>query len=336
MPESNKVRDVVVVGSFVQDLAFYAESFPRPGESRIGRFAPGPGGKGFNQAIAAHRLGARTVFIGAVGDDPFGESARAFAESEGMETALVIRKGETSGVSSILVDASAQNMIVVDLGANRALPTAEIDARRDLIENASVVLCQTESDLAATLRALTLGRDGGATTILNPAPINEGVGRALLDATDILTPNETEFAFLLKHLVGETLPPEYWHEPGERLHAWCAQLGVPTVVVTLGADGCFVSHHDAPTSGRSARYRKPDATAWSAVPAAAVDAVDTTGAGDAFSGGLAAGLVEFPGDFEAAVRFATLVAGFSTTEPGTAPSMPTRTDIDAFDATIRT
>ncbi len=334
MPGSNDAPDVVVVGSFVQDLAFYADSFPRPGESRIGRFAPGPGGKGFNQAIAAHRLGARTVFVGAVGDDGFAESARSFAENESMETALIVCEGRSSGVSSIIVDASAQNMIVVDLGANRALPSAEIDARRALLESASVVLCQTESDLAATLRALEIARSGGATTILNPAPINDEVGRALLDATDILTPNETEFAFLMQHLAGETLPDEYWHDEGERFHEWCGRLGVPTVVVTLGADGCFVSHHASHVHRPTPRYWRQDAPPWAAVPAAPVDAIDTTGAGDAFSGGLAAALVEFPDDFEAAVKFATQVAGLSTTRPGTAPAMPTRTDIDAFDATV--
>lgn len=327
--------DVVVVGSFVQDLAFYATTFPRPGESRIGRFVPGPGGKGFNQAIASHRLGATTLFVGAVGDDAFAREAEAFASSEGLRTALVVCEGRRSGVSSITIDDTAQNMIVVDLGANVALPAVEIDARAASLEAATVVLCQAECNLEATARALRIARRAGAATVLNPAPINAGVDRALLADTDILTPNETEFAYLMEHLFGEVLPDRYWTRDPEDLHGWCARLGVPTVVVTLGEQGCFVSHHAEHGPGRGHRYLGPGVEPWAAVPAVRVDAIDTTGAGDAFSGGLAAGLVDAGTDFLAAVTFANRVAGLSTTRPGTAPSMPTRTDIEAFVAARR-
>ena len=321
--------DVVVVGSFVQDLAFYAETFPKPGESRIGRFAPGPGGKGFNQAIASHRLGASTLFVGAVGADSFGESARTFAAEQGMPVDLVVCEDQRSGVSSIVVDASAQNIIVVDLGANRALPPSEIDARHEMLASSRVVLCQAESNLAATARALKQGREAGATTVLNPAPINDEVDASLISLADVVTPNETEFAFLMAHLRGRTLADEYWLSSDEEVHAWCGELGSPTVVLTLGDQGCFVSHHRAHATGGH-RFLGSDESPWARVHAADVHAVDTTGAGDAFSGALAAGLASAEGDFLAAVRFANTAAGLSTTQPGTAPAMPNRGAVEAF------
>ena len=310
---------VVVVGSFVQDLTFYAREFPAPGESRIGRFVTGPGGKGFNQAIACHRQGVPTLFVGGVGDDGFAEGARAFAAAEGLQVEFVVRSGVASGAASVVVNDQAENMIVVALGANDEISSADVERAAAAISGAAVVLCQTECNMGATRRALELGRNGGAMTILNPAPINDAIDLEQIQLADVIVPNETEFAFLAEHLLGERLADEYWQMDPASLHALCARLGVGTVVLTLGGSGCFESHHGAGAP-------KPG---WRAVPAIAVEPVDTTGAGDAFNGGLAAGLVEHPNDFAAAVDHANRVAGLSVTRPGTAPAMPTRADVDA-------
>ena len=311
---------VVVVGSFVQDLTFYAREFPAPGESRIGRFVTGPGGKGFNQAIACHRQGVPTLFVGGVGDDAFARDALGFAEAEGMATEFLVQAGVASGAASVVVNERAENMIVVALGANDALSSADVERVRPAIAEAAVVLCQTECGMSATRRALELGRSSGAVTILNPAPINDAVDLELVRLADVLVPNETEFAFLAEHLLGERLPDRYWETERDSLHALCAKLGVRTLVLTLGSSGCFESHHGPAAPGRG----------WRAVPACPVEAVDTTGAGDAFSGGLAAGLVEYPGDFAAAVDHATRVAALSVTRPGTAPAMPSRAEVAAL------
>ena len=319
---------VIVVGSYVQDLTFYAAEFPAPGESRIGRFVTGPGGKGFNQAIACHRQGVPTFFLGAVGDDVFGRTAREFAESEGMAASLVERSGFASGAASVVVNERGENMIVVALGANDELRVSDVAAEEARFEGARAVLCQVESDLGATRHALELGRRHGVVTILNPAPINPDVSGDLIALADVLVPNETEFAFLMEHAFGERLDDEYWKMPGPALHEICGRAGVATVVITLGEAGCFVSHHARGKSGQ--RFLEAGAAAFGFVPPADVEAIDTTGAGDAFNGGLAAGLVRFGDDFEAAVVHANRVAGLSTTRPGTAPAMPSAGDVEAF------
>ena len=311
---------IVVVGSFVQDLTFFANEFPAPGESRIGRFSTGPGGKGFNQAIAAHRQGTPTRFVGAVGDDGFAEAARRFAEAEGLQVDFCVHPGVASGAASVVVNDAAENMIVVALGANDELSEADVERSADVISSAEVVLCQTECNMAATRKALELGRSAGTTTILNPAPINEHIDLALIELADVLVPNETEFAFLAAHLLGEHLDDDYWRMPAEALHALCGRFREGSVVLTLGGSGCFESHHGETALGDGFR----------AVAAVPVDAIDTTGAGDAFNGGLAAGLVRHQGDFGAAVDHATRVAALSVTRAGTAPAMPTLAEVQAL------
>ncbi len=329
MPDSAARTDVIVVGSYVQDLTFYAAEFPAPGESRIGRFATGPGGKGFNQAVACHRLGVETFFLGAVGDDVFADGVRAFAASERLPASFVEHAGLATGAASVVVNARAENMIVVALGANEALRESDVSAEGARFADTCVVLCQVESNLAATARALELGRRNGAITMLNPAPINERLTSSLLEQTDILVPNETEFAFLMDHLFGRRLDAAYWTLPGAELHEICGRVGVPTVVITLGDKGCFVSHH---RTGSPHRYLDTSASPWIALPAADVSPIDTTGAGDAFNGGLAAGLVHHGDDITAAATYANQVAGLSTTRAGTAPAMPTAAEVRSFAA----
>lgn len=311
------MHDVVVVGSFVQDLAFSTPRFPAPGESRIGRFATGPGGKGFNQAVAAKRQDVTTLFVGAVGKDMFAQQVRTFAEHERLRCGFEVIDTQASGAASIVVDERGDNLIVVALGANEHLSVAHVERFEREIASAKVLVCQLESSIAAVERALTIARKAGVITILNPAPINDGVTFDTLRDVDILVPNETEFAFLREHLQGVSMAPQYWTGAEEDVHAHCRALGVPTVIVTLGERGCFVSHaDDAPRHPTSLPYYK--------VASADVSPVDSTGAGDAFCGGLAAGLAHVGvGKLNVACQFATRVAGMSTEQAGTAPAMPT-------------
>ena len=307
---------VVVIGSFVQDLFFETPAFPRPGQSVVGTFRTAPGGKGFNQAIAAARAGARTGFVGALGRDDFGAGARAFLAAEGVEFHGIEAANQSSGTAVVMVDASGQNQIIVSLGANESL--AGGDFPNPWLAGATIVVSQLEICLPVAAEALRRAHAYGATTILNPAPMRAEFDPAMLAQVDILVPNESEFAALVNRAAGAggagieedvliTLPTA-------ELQSLCRKLGPRLVLVTLGERGCLLSCPDRAV----------------ALPAlAGVQAVDTTGAGDAFIGAFAAAYLEFDGDAERAARFANTVAGLSIQRPGAAPAMPRRLEIDA-------
>lgn len=300
---------VVVVGSFVQDLAFMTPVFPRVGETRIGEFLTGPGGKGFNQAVSCHRLGTQTLFMGAVGEDIFAQTIREFAEKEALPIALEVHPLLKTGAASIVVNAESQNLIVVALGANASLSADFIEAQQAAIRRSRVTVCQLECSIAATTRAFELARGGESRTVLNPAPINEECPKDLFELVDIIVPNESEFEHLLRRHVGVEVSGDLADRSDTELGALCAKIPVPTVVLTLGARGAFLCAESGDVCLR--------------FPAADVRAIDTTGAGDSFTGALASGLVRFEGDITRAVRFAVLASGLSTERRGTAPAMPT-------------
>lgn len=308
---------VVVVGSFVQDLTWKCDAFPRPGETVVGTFVTGPGGKGSNQAIACGRAGVSTLYVGAVGADAFGRDAAAFYRAEKIGARFAVKPREATGTAAILVNREGQNEIIVALGANGSLAKKDIPA--EAVKSARVVVCQCESNLATTAHVLKLARAAGVTTVLNPAPMRPDFNPALLRHVDILIPNETEFASLVNCLPawGETnFTAEKLHQlqPAQQ-HALVRRLGVANVILTLGSKGCFVSLPDR----------------FEALPAhTGISVVDTTGAGDAFVGGFAAGMVRFDGDLTAAARFGNAVAALSVTKFGTAPSMPRRPEIERF------
>lgn len=314
---------VVVVGSYVQDHAWVVDRFPAPGETRraLG-FSSGPGGKGFNQAVACRRQGVATAFLGALGDDALGATARRFAQDEGLDARWQDVAPTPTAASSILVNAQGENQIAVDLAANEKLDAEWLRAQAGVFAGASVVLCQLENDLPAIDAALALGREAGARCVLNPAPVHPQLTRATIDAAGILTPNETEFDLLCARFAAPA--PGAQHVAtldDDSLHALCRRLSSGTVVVTLGRHGGFVSHGADLRGDAAAHYR------YAPEP---VRAIDTTGAGDAFSGGLAAGLCLFAdAPFEVAVRYANRVAALSTEAIGTAPAMPTRAQVVA-------
>jgi len=319
-------HSVVVVGSFNQDLTFYTEDFPRPGETAVGDFRPGPGGKGFNQAVAASRAGVSTLFVGAVGRDAFGGSARKFARAAGLHAHFIDKPKHATGSALITVNAAGQNHIIISPGANLGLRPRDLPLA--LLLPAKVVVCQGESDYHTVGFVLRTARRNGAITVFNPAPMRAGFDLALLRHTEVLIPNESEFIALVKKCPAcaallRTAPFNAGREftetalrtlPGEALHRLCRCLQVPVVIVTLGARGSFVSQPDV----------------YLRISAHDVEVVDTAGAGDAFVGGFAAGLVKFKHNIFEAAHYASAVTALSVMQPGTAPSMPIAREIARF------
>jgi len=310
------LAQVVVVGSFNVDHVWHCQALPRRGETLIGSYSTGPGGKGFNQATASARSGARTVFVCALGADSGGQLARDLAASAGIELRAETSDAAT-GTAGIYVAADGGNSIVIGAGANAALSTDYVARQAGEISAARIVLAQLESPVESVFEAMRLARAGGIRTILNPAPANAPSTRELLAVADILTPNETEFATLLARHAGERVDAaQVAALEGARLHRLCRVL-LPrgTVVVTLGAEGAFVSHREAKCRGDEIPYYR--------VPAFPARTVDTTGAGDAFNGALAGSLATMRGRaFADHVRFAAQYAALSTEHEGAAASMP--------------
>ena len=313
---------VLVVGSYNQDHVWCSDELPAPGATRLGTYASGPGGKGFNQAVAAARAGARTGFVTALGEDAAAATARALAHDEGIELHADVHADLPSGTAGIFVDAGGRNVITVAPGANAALSAAFVRAARPAFAGADVVLAQLEVAPEAVQAALAMAREAAATTVLNPAPANAPTTPGLLALADVLTPNETEFAALLSRHGDRTIDAGGVHAMADQaLHALCQSLRATTWVITLGGHGVFVSHADT--------NRRGDDLACYRLAAGPAKAVDTTGAGDAFSGALAAILAERPGaPFREAAMFANRYAARSTESEGAARAMPRRRDLD--------
>jgi len=317
---------VAVIGSFVQDLAFKVLTFPAPGETRIGEFFTGPGGKGSNQAVASHRQGVPTLFIGAIGDDLFGAGYRDWTAKEGLPTSLLVVNEKPTGAASIVVNDKAENVIVVALGANDALTPEHVLSVLSAHPTVSVLLLQAESNLKAAEEALHYARTKGLFSIFNPAPINPGVTPELLAFADCITPNETECAYLLEKFTGVKVDKDIALLSDDELKAACEHLPCSTILITIGSQGSILyQRRVAPGKIRSINQGEVLRT-----PSLPVTPIDTTGAGDAFNGGLAAGLVTFGGDLPQAIRYATVVAGLSTERAGTAPAMPSADDVRKF------
>ncbi|MCS6863346.1 MAG: ribokinase, partial [Abditibacteriales bacterium] len=276
---------IVVIGSSNTDMVVKCPKLPAPGETVLGgEFLMAAGGKGANQAVAAARLGAEVEFVARLGRDMFGDAALQGFEREGVGTRFIVRDADApSGVALIFVDARGENEIVVASGANMRLSPADVDAAEEAIAQAQVVVLQLEIPLATVAHALDLAHRHGVSVILNPAPAQK-LPNELLSKVSVLTPNEIE----LRLLTGNAEPPgsagaspaqgegeapvepRREHERAERL----LHTGVGTVIVTMGGEGALV------VTGDGSRH----------VPAFQVEAVDTTAAGDCFTGALAVAL----------------------------------------------
>jgi ribokinase len=299
---------VTVMGSYVTDLAFRTEKLPAWGETYMGSsFRMGPGGKGSNQAVASARAGARVSFISKLGRDLFGDLARKTYRDEGIDTTHLLETFSPTGAASIVIDAKrGENSIVVVPGACFELAPDEVAQARELIARSAVFVTQLELALPTVEFGLELAHSLGVPTILNPAP-GRALPASLFPHCDYITPNETEAEIITGVRVASLAD-------ADRAADALLVRGARNAVVTLGAQGALVKN----------------ATLRELVPAfRAGEVIDTTGAGDAFNGGFAVALAEGRGIVEAA-RFACAVAGISVTRPGTAPSMPQRSEVDAL------
>lgn len=321
---ANEPPSVIIVGSYVQDHVWQTDRFPQPGETRraLG-FSTGPGGKGFNQAVACVRQQGHTLFIGALGSDALAESARNFAENEKLACAWLILDQVPTAAAGIIVNADGANQIMVNLAANEHLSTDFLRSHGAHFAEARVLLVQLENNLDAVRTALELGAQHGLLRVLNPAPMHAGLDPAMLSLCDLITPNETEFAQLVERFCGKTLKADEVASMADaELHALSRDLGVSSIVITLGAAGCFVSHAADTLRGDSRDHYR--------VAAEKVVVVDTTGAGDSFNGALVAMLsTSTEGTFADAVRYANRVAAMSTEKPGAASAVPHRHEVIA-------
>jgi ribokinase len=312
---------VLVVGSVNVDLVVQTERLPQPGETVLGgTFRRFHGGKGGNQAVAAARLGVPVMLVAALGDDELAGEARAALAREGVGTDVLATLADTpTGVALILVDAKAENEIVVAPGANSGLTAELVRAALARLDPhpADVVIVTHEIPTEAAREALRIGRAGGAWTVLNPAPA-DGIDRTMLALADVVTPNRGELARLAS-------------EDGRRSGRTAGGIDPVRAATTLlattsegpGASKAFLVSLGASGAVLVTRDRPPVDIA-----APKVKAVDATGAGDALNGALAAGLAVGL-DLEAAARRAVVAASLSVTRPGAREGMPSATELAA-------
>jgi ribokinase len=285
------------------DLAVRAPRLPRAGETLLGGpFGANPGGKGANQAVAAARMGAKIAMIGCVGDDAHGRELTDALRAEDIDTAHVVRRADcANGVAMITVAAGGENTIVVAAGANATLTPSDVERAGDAIRSSRMLVMQLETPLECVVRAAQIARDARVRVLLNAAPARE-LPRDLLAVLDFLVVNEGEARALLGEHRGAS---------AEQIGRALLELGVGTAVVTLGERGAIAA----------------DLRRLVIQPAFAVRAVDTTAAGDAFVGALAASLVR--GDeLELAVRTGCAAGALAATVHGAIASLPRRADVE--------
>jgi len=301
------VGRVVVVGSSNIDLVMKMARLPRVGETVTdASFVQAFGGKGANQAVGAARAGAKVAFVGCVGDDAYGRQVRSNLEADGIDVRFVFAEtGVASGTALIMVGGEGENYISVAPGANGRLTPAHVDRAREAIERSAVVITQCEIPEETLEHVVALGAELGKPVLLNLAPARQ-LSSAALARLAWLAVNETEAEFLTGRKVASDRDVE------EAARALLAR-GPKAVVLTLGARGAYVAAEGV----------------RALVPGFAVEAVDTTAAGDVHCGALAVALVEGRPVLEA-VRFANAAAALSVTRLGAQPSAPLRRDVDTL------
>ena len=298
------MNKVTVVGSFMYDLVATAPRRPKTGETLIGdSFGTFLGGKGANQAIAASRAGAIVSMVGRLGNDLFGDQFLEKFSTEVINTEFVIQDTENgTGVGMPLIDASGDNSIVIIPQANMALSFENIDQAESSIADSDVLVLQCEVPMEANQRAAEIANKTDTLVILNPAPACE-IPDALLSLVDIITPNESETEILTG------MPTETDNQAIEAAHLLLSK-GIETVILTLGSRGSFLL---------TKKMEK-------LIPAYSVEVVDTTAAGDAFCGALAASLAHGI-NIEKSVKIANAAGALAVTKLGAEPSLPSREEI---------
>lgn len=301
-------KKVTVFGSFVVDLMGRTPHLPEPGETVKGSvFKMGPGGKGFNQGVAAHKAGADVTMVTKLGRDSFADIALNTMKELKMDTGRVLFSDTVeTGCALIMVDEkTSQNEIVVILGACNTITDEEVDSLDDLIGDSEYLLTQLETNVSSVEHIVDIAYKKGVKVILNTAPV-QPIEDELLSKIDLITPNEVEAEIL----TGIKIDSE---EAADCAAEWFFSKGVKNVLITLGGRGVYIN----------TKEKK------GIIPAYHVEAIDTTGAGDAFNGGLLAALAEGKDLWEAA-DFANALAALSVQKIGTTPAMPWREEIDRF------
>ena len=296
---------ICVVGACNIDLISYVPRMPAIGETLHGtRFRIGFGGKGANQAVMAAKLGANVSIVTKLGRDTFGEDTLKNFKSFNINTDHVHFTEEAfSGVAPISVNPEGQNSIVIVTGANDLLTEAEIEAARPVIAQSGAVVCQLEIPLNLTLKALSVARKEGVLTIFNPAPAQAELPADLYQLSDIICPNESETELL-------TGLPVASDAQAETAAYQLLERGVKTVILTLGERGALIV--DQQGSRRIETHK--------------VNAIDSTGAGDAFVGSLATFLAQGVG-LDEGVKQACAIATLSVQKMGTQTSFPSADEI---------
>ena len=304
---------ITVVGSFVVGMTLRTQRMPIFGETLIGSdFDMGPGGKGSNQAVAAVRLGARAAFAGIIGDDKLSEIATDLYAREGVDTTYLQRtNAAATGAGFIILNEAGDNGIVIDMGANEGMDGAFVDQVEDRIARSDAVMSVLEIPVEAAARAMALGRRHGVRTILNPAPATR-LDEDVLRNVDYLTPNETELR-ILQGLPADDPTPTL--ELARQLQA----QGVRNLIVTQGERGALVL-------SESGTFEEAGITL-------AREIVDTTGAGDAFNGGLAVALAEGK-TLREAVRFGCCTGRLACDKIGVVPALAFRDEAEQLHRTV--
>ena len=294
---------IAILGVFVADTSFRANRMPRMGETILGRsFALGPGGKGSNQAVAAGKLGADVSIITRLGRDDFGKMALQTWKNANVKSNVILDpEGHTGAAFIFIDDQTGDNAIIISPGTADQISLIDIQKNKDLISGSDVFMTQLEQPIDVALAGLKLAKQHGKITILNPAPAAQ-LQPDIFALCDYITPNETE----AEALTGVKVETE---GDAERAAEVFVDLGVKTPIVTMGEKGAYL--HE-----------------FGIVPALSVGPIsETTGAGDAFNGGLATALSEGKTSIDA-VRFGCVAASISVTRAGTADSMPSRKEVE--------
>lgn len=299
-----KTNKITVVGSTNTDMVIKSARLPRPGETILGgTFLMTQGGKGANQAVAVARLGGKVMFVAKTGNDIFGNNTRELLRKDGISGKyLLVDPVCPSGVALITIDEKAENSIVVSSGANGNLLPEDLAQIPEIIEDAEIILMQLEIPLETVEFVAEAASNRGKKVILNPAP-GRPLSTDLLKKLYLITPNETEAELISGVKITDLQSAE---RAAQRIH----QLGVPAVIITMGAKGALI-YADSKME---------------LIPANPVKAIDTTAAGDVFNGALAVALTEGKTLAEA-VRFAGKAAAISVTRMGAQDSVPYRHEI---------
>ncbi len=298
---------VLIVGSSNMDLNIYSNRFPNPGETVTGgSYKQFLGGKGANQAVASIRSGTKTIFIGKIGNDTFGDQMISRLQKDGVNTDYIIRDPmNPSGVAFILIDENGENMISVAPGANSKISKEDINNVKDVIKKAKTILVQMEIPNDIIQQIFTIASQGKTLKILNPAPLKP-ISIEILRNIDIIIPNEGELYRLHSLLNFKKLTGQ-----GKKKILQAAEdlssLGLKYIITTLGKKGCLVFR------GKDKKYFE--------IPAPKVKVIDTVGAGDCFIGVLAS-LLTRDEEILIAAKLATLAASIAVTKKGAQESMP--------------